>query len=127
MKFKPALALSLLATAACFDACATDLVPLEWSADGSFAREMTLPAGKFVEACGKLPAKAQVKWKFQAGAPMDFNIHFHEGKQVHYPAKTAGATTANGTLDVQSEQDYCWMWTNKSSGEASLKIELERR
>jgi hypothetical protein len=127
MKFNPALALSLVAAATAFDASATDLVALEWSADGAFAKAWTVPAGKFLEACGQLPAKAEVKWRFQAGAPMNFNIHFHEGEQVHYPARQAGVAKADGTLDVKVDQDYCWMWTNTSGSDVALTVELTRR
>jgi hypothetical protein len=126
MHTRHALAFSLAAAAA-FNASAAALVPLEWSADGRFGGEWTVPAGKFIEACGKLPAKAEVQWRFEAGAPMEFNIHFHEGKAVRFPARQSGVTKADGTLQAKTEQDYCWMWTNQSSGDATLKAELVRR
>jgi hypothetical protein len=115
----------LLATT--FTAAAADLVELEWSADGSFSKEMTVPAGKFVEACGKLPAKTKVAWSFESGGPTDFNIHFHEGKKVRFPAKKSAVSKADGTLDAKVEQDYCWMWTNKGSVDASLQFKLTRK
>lgn len=120
------LALPLL-LATTFSAAAADLVPLEWSADGAFSKEVTVPAGKFVEACGKLPAKTKVAWSFEAGGPTDFNIHFHEGKKVRFPAKKSAVSKASGTLNAKVEQDYCWMWTNKGSSDASLQFKLTRR
>ena len=127
MTCKNLLTLSLLLGSVAFDAAAAELLPLEWSAEGRFATELKVAAGKFVEACGKLPAKARVRWRFEAGAPMDFNIHFHEGKAVRFPARQEGVAEANGTLDAPSAQDYCWMWTNKSPAETTLKLELSRR
>jgi hypothetical protein len=120
------LVLALVVATASFSAAAPDLVALEWSADGTFAKEMTVPAGKFVEACGKLPAKAKVTWTFEAAGPTDFNIHFHEGKKVRFPAKKSAVSQADGTLDAQVEQDYCWMWTNKASTDTSLRFKLTR-
>lgn len=126
MKASRPLILSLVLASASFSAAAADLVLLEWSADGSFSKEMTVPAGKFVEACGKLPAKTKVAWSFEAGGPTDFNIHFHEGKKVRFPAKKNSVSKANGTLDAKVEQDYCWMWTNKGAAETTLNLKLTK-
>jgi hypothetical protein len=127
MRLKPALALLCALAFPLSDALAAGLVPIEWSAGGRFAKELTVPAGKFAEACGKLPAGAKVEWSFEAGAPMDFNIHFHEGKEVRFPAQAKAIAKSAGTLDAQGEQDYCWMWTNTSKAEAVLKLQLEHR
>jgi len=110
-----------------FGAGANELVSLEWAADGSFAKEMTVAAGKFVEACGKLPAGVEVVWGFDAAAPMDFNIHYHVGKKLRFPATKKHVATANGILNSKVEQDYCWMWTNKTPSEAVLRFSLGRR
>lgn len=126
---RPTPALALLCALACplSDALAAGLVEIEWTAQGQFAKELTVPAGKFAEACGKLAAGTQVGWSFEAGAPMDFNIHFHEGKEVRFPAKASATAQSAGTLDAKVEQDYCWMWTNKSPADATLKLQLSRR
>lgn len=127
---KPTFALALplaLAFAPTLDVSAAELVPLEWSADNSFARELPVPAGKFVEACGKLPASAKVEWRFEAGGPLDFNVHFHEGSKVHFPVRQNQVARSSGTLDAKVAQDYCWMWTNTGTAEASLRFHLARR
>jgi hypothetical protein len=120
------IALTLAVCLACSEAGATDLVPLEWDANGRFARDLTVPATKFVEVCGKLSARTAVAWQFQASAPLNFNIHYHEGKDVHFPAKKDAVAQDRGRLDVKLDHDYCWMWTNKGSTPASLKLSLER-
>jgi hypothetical protein len=103
------------------------VVPIEWTAQARFVKELSLPAGRFVEVCGQLPAQAKVTWSFEAGSALDFNVHFHEGEQVHYPAKLQGVAKGNGVLDARTDQDYCWMWVNPSSREATLKLHLERQ
>jgi hypothetical protein len=114
--------LVLLAT----QASAADLIELEWTKDGRFGRELTVPPAKFVEVCGKLAATAKVRWQFDASAPMNFNIHYHEGQKVIYPARRDQVTKAADVLNVQVAQTYCWMWTNKTPAEAALKIELRQ-
>jgi hypothetical protein len=76
--------------------------------------------------CGKLAVGAKVQRQFDAPAPLNFNIHFHEGKQVRFPAKQDQVAKADGTLRAEVDQDYCWMWTNKSASSASLKLTLKR-
>jgi hypothetical protein len=104
-----------------------ELVPVEWDAAGTFVKETAISSGKFVEVCEKLPSGAQVRWRFSAGSPLDFNIHYHQGKEVRFPAKHKGVAQLSGVLDVAVPQDYCWMWTNKGATPATLKLQLQRR
>ncbi|MBL8278129.1 MAG: hypothetical protein JNL93_15630 [Pelomonas sp.] len=105
---------------------AADIVPIDWSNTGSFERELTVPAGKFAEVCGKLPGPSTVAWAFETDAPTEFNVHYHEGKQVTYPARLTSVTQASGLLQVDATRDYCWMWTNKTGNEARLKLTLKQ-
>ena len=115
-----------LALAAALPAARADVIDIKWSADGSFAHQSTVAPGKFAEVCGKLPAGAQVRWDFEASAPMDFNVHYHVGKDVVFPSKLAAVSTANGSLDAKIEQHYCWMWSSKSAAPATVTVKLQR-
>jgi hypothetical protein len=57
---------------------------------------------------------------------VDFNIHYHVGKEAVFPAKQAQVSSGRDTLSVTVGQDYCWMWTNKGSAPVSLTIDLAR-
>ncbi len=103
-----------------------EIVEIRWSGDGRFEHQTTVAPAKFVELCGKLPAALKVKWAFEAGAPLDFNIHYHVGKEVVYPAKLKAAAAAQDSLLTELEQDYCWMWTNQSKVAAALSVQLQR-
>jgi hypothetical protein len=127
MNIPLARSLPIVFAALGFDAAANEVLTLEWSADNSYVRELSVPAGKFVEACGKLPAQAAVQWRFEAGGPLDFNVHCHEGKKVLYPARQNQVARLSGTLNAQVEQDYCWMWTNKAAAATPLRLHLVRR
>jgi len=67
-----------------------------------------------------------VRWSFTATTPVDFNIHYHLGKEAVFPAKKAQVAAARDTLNVTVVQDYCWMWTNKGNAPVDLKVELAR-
>lgn len=122
-------ALRALVAAAALAAAAgarAEIVDLAFDGHGHFAHAGPVAAGKFVEVCGKLTAGGAVAWRYQADAPLDFNIHYHQGKKVVMPDKRDATAAAQGTLKVARTEDYCWMWTNKSAGPAKLEISLSR-
>ena len=103
-----------------------ELAEIAWDTNGAYSRTFEVPPGKFAEACGKLARSDAVRWSWEAGGNVSFNIHYHEGDKVEYPVKQAGVPRAQGTLDVAKDQDYCWMWTNKSPSTFSLRVQLSR-
>jgi hypothetical protein len=103
-----------------------ELVNIALDATGHFEHEQDVAPGKIVEVCGRLATGQTVRWSFQADAPLNFNIHYHEGKKVEYPVRQDGIGQLQGTLPVNMDQDYCWMWTNKSSMPVSLRVRLAR-
>lgn len=114
------LGLTLLGTAQ------AELVDIRWSDSGRFDYEAQIAPAKFAEVCGKLDKGQSVAWSFRAERPTQFNIHYHEGKQVVYPAKVDGASAAEGRLNPTLDQDFCWMWTNKSDAPIALTLTLQR-
>lgn len=102
------------------------VVDIEWDASGHFERTLSVAPRKFAEVCGKLSAGSKVHWHFVAITPMDFNVHYHVGKDVVFPSKLTDVAMAQGTLDAKLDQDYCWMWSNKSAAAATLTISLSR-
>ncbi|MES2717208.1 MAG: hypothetical protein V4795_15670 [Pseudomonadota bacterium] len=102
------------------------IVDIAWAPDGRFAHQAQIAAGKFVEVCGKLSAGQGVRWSFTAGAPVDFNIHHHVGKEAVFPVKQTQVAVGRDTLNISVSQEYCWMWTNKGSAPVGLTVELAR-
>lgn len=117
------LALALFALS---EQAAAQLVPVEWDATGKFSKELPIQPGKFVEVCEKLPKGAKVAWSFDAAARVDFNIHYHEGRKVRFPVKKDQIAKGAGTLVAKVDHDYCWMWKNKATGEATLRFKLAK-
>ncbi len=103
-----------------------DVIDIAWSPDGRFEHRAELAPGGFAEVCGRLEKGSAVRWAFEAGGPTDFNIHYHQGKQVVFPAQRRGIAKAAATLKVKLGQDYCWMWTNKGAQALALRLTLTR-
>ena len=103
-----------------------DVVDIAWDATGRFETLLSVAPGKFAEVCGKLTQGQSIAWSFTADKPMNFNIHYHAGKQVVFPAKQDGASQVEGLLKVRLGQDYCWMWANKGASPASVQLTLKR-
>ncbi len=120
----------MLMTAAALAAAAgparAEIVDIAWGADGRFEHRFEVKAGKFAELCGKLDKGQSVRWRFESPQALHFNIHYHVGKDVVYPVQQAGTAQAEGQLAVALDQDYCWMWTNKSAQAATLLVKLAR-
>lgn len=102
------------------------IVEIAWRGDSGFEHSASIAPGKFLELCGKLSKGSTVKWQFEAAAPLAFNIHYHQGKEVVFPAKLAKADRAQDVLNVPVDQDYCWMWSNKGNEAAKVKVQLQR-
>lgn len=124
-EIRSCVALALLAVSGVALA-SSHIVDIAWSPDGRFAHQAQIAAGKFVEVCGKLAVGEGVRWNFATAAPVDFNIHYHVGKEAVFPAKHSQVSSGRDTLNVKVAQDYCWMWTNKGSAPVSLTVDLAR-
>ena len=101
-------------------------VKIAWDTAGRFETTVSVAPGKFAEVCGKLAQSQSIAWSFKGDRPMNFNIHYHEDKQVVFPAKQDAAVDAQGKLDASLSQDHCWMWTSKTDLRAQVRIVLRR-
>lgn len=115
-----------VALAAIANSATAEVVDIAWSATGRFEYRLSVAPGKFAEVCGRLPAGLKVNWNFEASAPLDFNVHYHVTNEVVFPSKLTAVTVAKDTLHTRVEQDYCWMWTNKSTAPTTFTIWLQR-
>ena len=107
-------------------AATAEVVDIRWSAEGRFVHEASVAPGGFVELCGKLPAGLKVRWDFVAGAPLDFNVHYHLGKDVVFPVRLSAVAQSGDILHTEVEQDYCWMWSNALAAPTTLSVTLQR-
>lgn len=120
------ISLALILAVLCSTAARADIIDIAWNEQGRFERRVSVAPGKFAEVCGKLARADSVAWRFDASGPLNFNIHYHEGKDVRYPERRDALAGASGRLQVVLDQDYCWMWTNKSGQAVDLNVLLTR-
>ncbi|GAP34021.1 MAG TPA: hypothetical protein PLF63_02720 [Rubrivivax sp.] len=108
-------------------AARAEVIELQWQDAGRFERSLTIAPGKFAEICGPLEAGQAVQWSFDADRALNFNVHYHVDKDVRYPAKKENVKRLQGDLSVDARQDYCWMWTNKTTAATKLSVTLRRK
>ena len=118
-------ALPLLLTLALPVSAHAELVEIQWTGD-AFAHKASIAPKKFLEVCGKLKSGDRTTWQFKGSGPSDFNIHYHVGKDITYPEQRKDVASADGTLAVPLDQDYCWMWSNRSAQPIDIEISLKQ-
>ena len=50
----------------------------------------------------------------------------HVGKEVVFPSKLTAVVTAKDTLATKIDQDYCWIWSNKTAASTTIRVKLQR-
>ena len=120
------ISVALILAILCSTAARADIIDIAWNEQGRFERRVSVAPGKFAEVCGMLARGDSVAWRFEASGPLNFNIHYHEGKDVRYPERRDALAGASGRLQMALDQDYCWMWTNKSGQAVDLNVLLTR-
>jgi hypothetical protein len=124
---KPNLAAQMLLLSALVffsTTCKAEVISFKLEANPSFKTQANIQPGKFSEVCGKLKKGNLIRWQFDSSAPLEFNIHYHEGKNVVFPYKMSAIKSGEEELLISLDQDYCWMWTNKSKEEVKLEMSL---
>lgn len=112
--------------AACLSGSAfANLVEIEWAGDGGFGYEASLAAGDSAEVCGDLTETDVVKWMFTSSGQVDFNIHYHQDKDVIFPEKATGISGMADRLEVSVTQAYCWMFTNNAEIPTTIELDLQ--
>jgi hypothetical protein len=79
------------------------------------AVSVSLEKGKVHEECMRLEAGEKRRFHWKASAPVDFNVHYHEGPEVFYPVKRERMRGDGGTFTAKVGQEYCWMWTARNA------------
>lgn len=127
MKFKPmacAFATSFFGFGVSAASAYAGVHEIRFDAEHKFTLSNSVAAGDMVEVCGDFQKGETIQWSFQAERALDFNIHFHVGKKVNFPAKLKQQNEASGKLKTKLHQTYCWMWTNTSKEMTPLNLQL---
>lgn len=75
-----------------------------------------LPPYQMQEECAKLQPGDRLEYSYNADAPLNFNIHYHEGKAVIMPLTRDNVKADGGEFKALIAQDYCLMWEAGAGG-----------
>jgi len=84
-----------------------------------------LKPGDIAEECLRLETGKSRRFEWTSDAPVDFNIHFHQGDKVSYPVKLNGQRKAGGRFTAASGEDYCWMWSADGPAKVTGNLSAE--
>jgi hypothetical protein len=79
------------------------------------AVSVTLEPRKVHEECQRVEAGQKRRYHWKSNAPVDFNVHYHDGPEVFYPVKRDRMRGDGGTFAAKTAQEYCWMWTAREA------------
>ncbi len=86
------------------------------------ATETLKPSGIREDCLELLPGQG-LNYSFEASAPLNFNIHYHENEKVSYEVSKDAVSKDAGIFLAKKEQYYCLMWTNPGSEPVTLRYE----
>lgn len=127
MKAATLLALGALLSAGMGSARAAEIREPTWDAQGRFALQRELAPGGVLEICEDQKPGRRTAWSFESRAPLAFNIHHHEGKQVKFAENRKAVTTLKGEFAPRAAQAYCWMWQADKTAPAPVALSIELR
>ena len=104
---------------------AAELIEVKLAPGSPVERRLSVAPGKFAELCSALQRGQVVSWQFRSDTATDFNIHYHVDNRVEYPEKRKNVKDADGRLVIEIDQDYCWMWTNRSAATIGVDVTLK--
>jgi hypothetical protein len=94
-------------------ACAATLV----TADApKTVRDHPITPYAWHEECMHLEPGDRVEFTFESTEPVDFNVHYHEGKVVVMPLVREKTRSDAGVFAPPAAQDYCLMWEAGRAG-----------
>lgn len=83
--------------------------------------EFRIGAGKAEELCFALPKGRGVDYRFEADAPVDFNVHYHAGARVVTPVDARAVERLDGRYLSGLTRDVCLMWSAPRSRAAVVR------
>ena len=68
------------------------------------------------ESCLKLDDGDRLDWRFESRAPVDFNLHYHDGASIIMPLTLDASYGSAGIFRAIVPQEYCAMWEAGPAG-----------
>jgi hypothetical protein len=81
---------------------------------------------EFHEDCADLAPGDRLDYRFESTAPVNFNIHYHDGNMVVSPITRDYVTSDAGVFAPRVKQGYCLMWEAGAAG-ATIAYRMQVR
>ena len=72
---------------------------------------IAIAPGKVAEVCMPLVEGDTLRWRFNASAALDFNLHHHVDKEVLMPVDRKAVKADQAELRIDRVNEWCLMWT----------------
>jgi len=95
--------------------CACTTAPVTADAPKSVRGQALAPYADH-EECMRLQPGDRMEFAFESTDPVDFNVHYHEGKTVVMPIYKEKSRAEAGVFAPPTKQDYCLMWEAGAAG-----------
>ena len=89
------------------------------------------PSGSYEDCLELLPGQI-MNYSFNSSNFVNFNIHYHTEKGLHYPVKKKGVMMGKGSIDLKkldyytTDQEYfCVMWDNLNPEPVQVSFSCE--
>ena len=107
-RFRCGCLIAVLALSACTTAITAD--------SPKAVRAQPIAPYEWHEECLHLDVGDRLEFAFEATEPVDFNVHYHEGKTVVMPISRDKIRADAGVFAPAIAQDYCLMWEAGAAG-----------
>ena len=85
-------------------------------ADPKAVRDHAMKAYAVHEECLRIAVGERLEYYFMSTQPVDFNLHYHEGRAVAMPVVRERSREDSGVFVANVAQDYCLMWEAGPAG-----------
>lgn len=92
--------------------------------DGPF--ELTVKPGGFGERCLRVERDGALGYEFSADGDVDFNLHYHRGKEIFYPVRSTAVRGDRSRFIAPAADDYCLMWENRGALPVRIQGRIDR-
>lgn len=90
-----------------------------------FEEMVSVDAGSHKELCFQAGVGDRVLYRFEAGQPLDFNLHYYLAEQVYYPVPEHVTAAEKGEYVIPADDIYCLMWTNAHDAAVQMSIRVD--
>ena len=99
---------------------------IRWGDQPAAALRTPIPPATSTRWCGALRKGEAISWEFNSAEPLELTVQPQDGRHPANVVKLDGITEGKGLLEVDADQNYCWIWTNRALSPVALQARLHK-